>query len=281
MKTIKVQQIIEAVKKICIEANYLLGPEELKALDESISKEESEIGIEILKQIRENAEIARKENIPICQDTGLAVFFVEIGDEVKIEGGSLKQAIDEGVRQGYKEGYLRKSLLKDPIERKPNTGDNTPAIIHYTVVEGDQLKIVLDAKGGGSENMSRLKMLKPSDGRDGIKDFVVETVSLAGANACPPLVVGVGIGGNFEKCALLAKSSLLRPLGKPSDDPDTATLEKELLLEINNLGVGPQGLGGRITALAVHVETHPCHIASLPVAVNLDCHVHRHKEVIL
>lgn len=281
MKTINIQDIIQAVKKICIEANYLLGPEELKALEKSISKEESEIGIEILQQIRENAEIAEKENIPICQDTGLSVFFVEIGTEVKIEGGSLKQAIDEGVRQGYKEGYLRKSLLLDPIERKPNTGDNTPAIVHYDVVEGNQLKIILDAKGGGSENMSRLQMLKPSDGRDGVKDFIVETIRLAGANACPPLVVGVGIGGNFEKCALMAKNALLRPLGKPNDDSKIATLEKELLLEINNLGVGPQGLGGRVTALAVHVETHPCHIASLPVAVNIDCHVHRHKEVIL
>ena len=280
MRSIKVQKIIEAVKKICIEANYLLGPEELNALDESISKEESKTGIEILKQIRMNAEIAKKEDIPICQDTGSAVFFVEIGHDVKIEDGSLNHAINEGVRQGYREGYLRKSILKDPIERI-NTGDNTPAIIHYSLVEGDKLKIILDAKGGGSENMSRLKMLKPSDGKDGIKDFVIEAVKLAGANACPPLVVGVGIGGNFEKCALLAKSSLLRPLGKPNKDPKIASLEKELLEEINGLGIGPQGLGGRITALAVHVETYPCHIASLPVAVNLDCHVHRHKEIIL
>lgn len=280
MKQIAVHNIIDAVKQICIDANYLLGPEELAALDEGIKKEESPTGIEVLKQIRQNADIAKNEDIPICQDTGLAVFFVDIGNDVTIEGGALTDAINEGVRQGYKEGYLRKSVLNDPVKRV-NTGDNTPAIIHYNYVEGDKLRIILDAKGGGSENMSRLKMLKPSNGRDGIKDFVVEAVKLAGGNPCPPLVVGVGIGGNFEKCALMAKHALLRELGKPSKEPDTARLEQELLQEINDLGIGPMGLGGRVTALAVHVETYPCHIASLPAAVNLDCHVHRHKEIIL
>ena len=280
MKQIAVHNIADAVKQICIDANYLLGSEELNALDEGIKKEESPTGIEVLKQIRLNADIAKNEDIPICQDTGLAVFFVDIGNDVTIEGGSLTDAINEGVRQGYKEGYLRKSVLNDPIKRV-NTGDNTPAIIHYNYVEGDRLRIILDAKGGGSENMSRLKMLKPSDGRAGVKDFVVEAVKQAGGNPCPPLVVGVGIGGNFEKCALMAKHALLRELGKPSKEPDTARLEQELLQEINDLGIGPMGLGGRVTALAVHVETYPCHIASLPAAVNLDCHVHRHKEIIL
>lgn len=280
MKQIAVHNIADAVKKLCIDANYLLGSEELNALDEGIKKEESPTGIEILKQIRQNADIARNEDIPICQDTGLAVFFVDIGNDVTITGGSLTEAINDGVRQGYKEGYLRKSVLGDPIKRV-NTGDNTPAIIHYNYVEGDRLRIILDAKGGGSENMSRLKMLKPSDGRDGIKNFVVETVKEAGGNPCPPLVVGVGIGGNFEQCALMAKHALLRELGKPSKEPDTAKLEQELLQEINDLGIGPMGLGGRVTALAVHVETYPCHIASLPAAVNLDCHVHRHQEIIL
>jgi fumarate hydratase subunit alpha len=277
VKTIHVQKVINAVKGMCIEANYLLGPEEIAALDKGIKKEESLTGKEVLKQIRLNADIAKNEDIPICQDTGLAVFFVEIGNDVFIEGGSLTDAINEGVRQGYKDGFLRKSVL-DPFARV-NTGDNTPVIIHYDYTTGDRLKIILDAKGGGSENMSRLQMLKPSDGRNGVKNFAVETVKMAGGNPCPPLVVGVGVGGNFEKCALLAKKALLRPLGTPHENPEIAALEKEILEEVNNLGVGPQGLGGRVTALAVHVEYFPCHIASLPAAVNLDCHVHRHKEI--
>jgi len=277
VKTITVGQVINAVKEMCIEANYLLGPEEIAALDDALKREESPAGREVLKQIRLNADIAKNEDIPICQDTGLSVFFVEIGNDVFIEGGSLTDAINEGVRQGYKEGFLRKSVL-DPFSRV-NTGDNTPVIIHYDYVTGDGLKIILDAKGGGSENMSRLQMLKPSDGRKGVKNFAIETVKTAGGNPCPPLVVGVGIGGNFEKCALLAKKALLRPLGTPHKNPELAALEKEILEEINNLGVGPQGLGGRVTALAVHIEYFPCHIASLPAAVNLDCHVHRHKEI--
>jgi fumarate hydratase subunit alpha len=280
MRKIHVDEIVEAVRELCIKANYELGERELEALQKARQTEESPLGKDVLKQIIENARIAREEELPLCQDTGFAVFFVELGQEVLIEGGLLQEAIAEGVRRGYQDGYLRKSILGDPLERV-NTGDNTPPVVHLELVAGDRLKITFDAKGGGSENMSRLKMLKPADGEQGVKDFVVETVKLAGANPCPPIIVGVGIGGTFEICALLAKKSLLRPLGSTNPKPRYAAMEAELLERINNLGIGPQGFGGRVTALAVHITAHPCHIASLPVAVNIECHSHRHKSVVL
>ena len=230
--------------------------------------------------MEENAKISKEKLVPMCQDCGFAVFFVELGQEVHIRGGGLEDAINEGVRQGYQEGYLRKSILGDPIKRV-NTGDNTPAVIHVRVVPGDKLKLIIAPKGGGSENMSGVKMLKPSDGIEGVKSFVIQRVKEAGSNPCPPIVVGVGIGGTYEVAALIAKKALLRTLGEPSSDPETAALEKELLTKVNNLGIGPQGLGGRTTALAVHVEKYPCHIASLPVAVNINCHAARHKEAVL
>lgn len=279
MRTIGFAEIVKKVKDACMSANFELGEDVISAFRKAKEVEESPVGKEILEQLIENATIAREEKIAICQDTGFAVCFVEIGDEVKISGGNLIEAINEGVRQGYEEGYLRKSICH-PFTRK-NTGDNTPAIVHLDMVLGNQLKIVVAPKGGGSENMSRVTMLKPSDGIEGIKRFVVERVRESGANPCPPLVVGVGIGGTFEMAALIAKKALLRPVGSKNPDPELASLEEELLLEINNLGVGPQGLGGRTTALAVHVNMHPCHIASLPVAVNINCHASRHKEIVL
>ncbi|MBI2875493.1 MAG: fumarate hydratase [Candidatus Tectomicrobia bacterium] len=279
MKTIHVSQIIEAVKSLCMEANYDLGEDVLAAFDRGLATEESPTGSAILRELKENAQIAREEHVPICQDTGLAVAFVELGQEVHIAGGLLKEAIEEGVRQGYREGYLRKSVC-DPFTRK-NTGDNTPAILHLELVTGDEIRIQLAPKGGGSENMSRLAMLKPSDGLEGIKRFVVQTASEAGPNPCPPVVVGVGIGGNFEVAALLSKKALLRPLGSVNPNPEMAAVEKELMEKINALGMGPQGLGGRTYALGVHIEVRPCHIASLPVAVNINCHASRHKEVTL
>ena len=278
MKKIEVRDIIAKVKDACMSANFDLGEDILTAFEKARNTEESPVGKEILEQLIENAKIAKEEKIALCQDTGFAVFFVELGDEVKIHGGNLVEAINEGVRQGYQEGYLRKSICH-PFTRK-NTGDNTPAIVHVDLVPGDQLKIVIAPKGGGSENMSRVTMLKPSDGIEGIKNFVVERVRESGANPCPPLVIGVGIGGTFEKAALIAKKALLRPVGSTNPDPELDVLEKELLEEINNLGIGPQGLGGRNTALAVHVKMHPCHIASLPVAININCHASRHKEIV-
>jgi len=278
MKVIHVSQITEAVAKLCQEANFDLPEDVSRALRRALQEEESELGREIIQQILENAEIARRERVPICQDCGLAVLFIEMGQDVRVEGGSLEEAINEGVRKGYSEGYLRKSVVRDPIDRV-NTRDNTPAVIHYRVVEGDRLKILLAPKGGGSENMSALRMLTPADGVEGIKRFVLETVDRAGANPCPPIIVGVGIGGTFEKAALLAKKAIMREVGSPNRSPHIAKLERELLEGVNSLGIGPQGLGGRITALAVHVETFPCHIASLPVAVNLQCHAARHREV--
>lgn len=276
MREIQIEDIIKKVKNLCISANYELEPEVICAYQKAIKEEESSLGKEILTQLLENAEVARKELIPLCQDTGFVVCFVELGDRVKIRGGNLIEAINEGVRKGYQEGYLRNSLCH-PITRK-NTGDNTPAIVHLKLVPGDRLKIVVVPKGGGSENMSGTAMLKPSDGIEGIKRYVLQKVQEAGANPCPPIIVGVGIGGTLEKAALLAKESLIRPLGQLNPDPEIALLEQEILSEINKLGIGPQGLGGRITALAVHIEIHPCHIASLPVAVNINCHSHRHKE---
>ena len=278
MKTVEFEDIVRKVKNACMSANFELGEDIIAAFKKTGETEESPVGKEILGQLLENARIAKEEKIAICQDTGFAVFFVELGDEVKVSGGNLVEAINEGVRQGYKEGYLRKSICH-PFTRK-NTGDNTPAIVHLNLVSGDQLKIVIAPKGGGSENMSRVTMLKPSDGIEGIKKFVIERVRESGANPCPPLVIGVGIGGTFEKAALIAKEALLRSVGSKNPDSELAVLEEELLLKINDLGIGPQGLGGRTTALAVHVKMHPCHIASLPVAVNINCHASRHKEIL-
>lgn len=281
MKTIKYEDIVNVVSGLCQEANYYLEEDVLEAFKENLKKEKSPLGISILNQLIENAEIARKERMPMCQDTGFAVFFVEVGQDLRIEGGLLDDAINEGVRKGYMEGYLRKSIVGHPLERK-NTGDNTPAIIYTSLVKGDNLKITIAPKGGGgSENMSGVKMLKPSQGVEGVKEFVIETVDKAGSNPCPPIVVGVGIGGTMEKAALLAKQALLRPLNQRHSDPSIAALEAELLEEINKLGIGPQGLGGTTTALAVNIEIFPAHIASLPVAVNINCHAARHKTIVL
>jgi fumarate hydratase subunit alpha len=278
MRKISFENIVSRVTEACMAANFELGDDVVAALKKAREREESPVGKEILGQLLENATIASKDKIALCQDTGFAVFFVDLGDEVTIEGGNLVDAINEGVRRGYQDGYLRKSICH-PFSRK-NTGDNTPAIVHLNLVPGDQLKITIAPKGGGSENMSRVTMLKPSDGIEGIKQFVIERIKESGANPCPPLVIGVGIGGTFEKAALIAKHALLRPLGSTNPDPELASIENDLLEKINDLGVGPQGLGGRTTALAVHVEMHPCHIASLPVAVNINCHASRHKEIV-
>ena len=280
MRNIDVGKITSAVKSLSIEANYYLGDDVIKALGAAAEKEESPLGKEIINQILENARIAKTEDMPLCQDTGLSAIFVELGQEVHLAGDGLEEAIQEGIRQGYGEGYLRKSMVDDPLRRK-NTGDNTPAVISVRIVPGDKIKITILPKGGGSENMSAIKMLKPSDGESGVKDFVIETVRNAGGNPCPPIIVGVGIGGSFDKCAYLAKRALLREVGSVHLDPYYAEMEKELLKRVNNTGIGPQGLGGRITALAVHIETHPCHIASLPVAVNTQCHSARHKEIVI
>lgn len=279
MRSIEAKKITETVRQLCIDANYDLGKDVLNALEAAYKKEESLVGKEIISQILENDKIAAEGIFPMCQDTGFAVVFVEMGADVCIQG-NLAEAIQEGVRQGYKDGYLRKSILGDPIERK-NTGDNTPAVIHLDVVPGDKLKITIAPKGGGSENMSFVKMMKPADGVEGVKSFVIDSVRQAGSNPCPPIVVGVGIGGTFEKCAQIAKKALLRPLGSKHPNPFYAKLEEELLEKINLLGIGPQGLGGTVTALAVHIETHPCHIASFPAAVNINCHAARHKEAII
>lgn len=280
MREISVKDIISTVKDLCIDANYNLGEDVEKALKEGYQKEESLTSKETLGQILENINIAKEGEFPLCQDTGFAVVFVDMGDQVFVKDGNLFEAINEGVRQGYKEGYLRKSILGDPIERK-NTGDNTPAVIHMNVVKGDKLKIIVAPKGGGSENMSEVKMMKPSDGVEGVKEFVIDMVRRSGSNPCPPIIVGVGIGGTFEKCAEMAKRALLRPVGSQNPNPFYANLEKELLEKVNKSGIGPQGFGGRVTALAVHVETYPCHIASFPAAVNIQCHADRHKEAII
>lgn len=280
MKTVKVQTIIEEIKKACIDANYYLPQDVYGALQQGCKTEESPVGKSILEEICKNANIAKDEQIPICQDTGTAVIFVKYGQEVFIEGGNLEDAIQEGVRQGYKEGYLRKSIVENPLYRK-NTGDNTPAVIHYEIVSGDKLEILVAPKGGGSENMSKVYMLTPSSGIDGVKKAVKEAVTVAGPNACLPVVVGIGIGGNFEKCTYLAKKALTRDIGIYNQDERIKRLEQELLEEINQLGIGPQGLGGIVTALAVHIETYPCHIASMPVAINMGCHVNRHKKISL
>ena len=280
IRTINVDKVTENIREMCIEANHYLTPDMKKRLDEAVRGEESPLGRQILEQLEENLSIAGKDMIPICQDTGMAVVFMEIGQDVHFEGGDLLDAVNEGVRQGYVEGYLRKSVVKDPLIRE-NTKDNTPAILHTTIVPGDQVKITVAPKGFGSENMSRVFMLKPAEGIEGVKQAILTAVKDAGPNACPPMVVGVGIGGTFEKCALMAKQALTRDVSVSSDIPYVADLEKEMLEKINDLGIGPAGLGGRITALAVNINTYPTHIAGLPVAVNICCHVNRHAVRIL
>ncbi len=280
MAVVRYEEIVESVKRLCIEANIYLNDDVREALKRAAEAEESPTGCRILQDLIENADVAAEDMIPICQDTGMAVFFVEYGQDVRIEGGALADAINDGVRAGYRDGYLRKSVVEHPWLRK-NTGDNTPAVIHYDIVEGDKLRIIFAPKGFGSENMSRLRMLKPSEGRDGVLDFIVETVELAGPNPCPPVVVGVGVGGTMEKAAILAKKALLRPVGVHSERSEVREMEGEALRRINLLGIGPQGMGGRTTALAVNIEVFPTHIAGLPVAVNINCHVARHREVVL
>jgi fumarate hydratase subunit alpha len=275
MRIIQVDNILSNIKEMCIEANYRLTDDMYDCLSTAINKESSERGRQILQQLETNLHIAQRESIPICQDTGMAVIFIELGQEVTLVGGSLEEAVQEGVRQGYKEGYLRNSVVSDPLKRE-NSNDNTPAVVHYTVVTGDKIKITLVPKGFGSENMSQIFMLKPADGRNGVIQAVLSAVKDAGPNACPPMVIGVGIGGTFEKCAILAKQALTRPVDQTSPLFHVREMEEELLDKINKLGIGPGGLGGITTALAVNIETFPTHIAGLPVAVNICCHVNRH-----
>ena len=280
MKEIQFDTIKDAVARLCIDANCLLGDDVVQAFKDGLKIEESPAGKDILNQLLDNEQIARKEMMPICQDTGWAVVWVRLGSGAKVLGGELYDAIQQGVAKGYKDGYLRKSIVKDPLRRE-NTKDNTPAIIYADIVPGDGLEITVQPKGGGSENMSEVKMLSASDGAEGIKKFVVDRVARSKANPCPPVIVGVGIGGTFEKCAMLAKHSLLREIGSVHPDPFYADMEKELLERVNKLGIGPQGLGGRVTALAVFVEAFPCHIATMPCAVNINCHAARHQSVTL
>jgi fumarate hydratase subunit alpha len=281
MREIKVQDITSAVAKLFYEANYDLTDNVLAAIKKSVKTEESAVAKEVLEQIIQNADIAAKEHIPLCQDCGVAVVFIELGQDVHIAGGDLNEAINTGVRKAYNDGYLRKSMVKQPFSSRVNTKDNTPAVIHIDITSGDKLKITVVPKGGGAENMSRLEMLTPAAGRKGIIDFVTKAVDEAGSNPCPPVIVGVGIGGTTEKTLLLAKKALLRQVGEHNPDPEIAELEKELLKRINNLGIGPMGYGGRTTALAVNVEVFPSHLASMPVAVNLNCHSSRHKETVI
>ena len=280
MRTISTDEIIKNIKEMCIEANYYLSDDMKDKIDHACQVEESPLGRQILSQLEENMQIAESSQIPICQDTGMAVVFLKIGQDVHIEGMNLEDAVNEGIRQGYVEGYLRTSVVGDPLLRE-NTKDNTPGIIHYEIVPGENIDITVAPKGFGSENMSQVYMLKPADGIDGVKDAVLDAVKLAGPNACPPVVVGVGIGGTFEKCALLAKKALTRDTNVHNSIPYVKEMEEDLLEKINNLGIGPAGLGGRITALAVNIETYPTHIAGLPVAVNMCCHVNRHKHRVI
>lgn len=280
MKNIDVKEVTKAIKKLCMESNYYLGNDIEESLKEFKEKENNEIAKDVLHKIILNADIAKTEEVPICQDTGMACVFFDIGQEVHFIGGLLEKAINEGVRQGYEDGYLRKSIVKDPIDRV-NTKDNTPAMIYYNIVAGDNVKITVAPKGFGSENMSKIAMLKPADGIEGVKKFIIETVKEAGPNPCPPMVVGVGIGGNFDKAAYLAKKALLRPINSKNSNKFYGDLEEELLEKINKLNIGPQGFGGITTALGLNIETYPTHIAGLPVAVNISCHVTRHKEIIL
>jgi len=276
MRAIEVSKVTEAIKEMCIEANHYLTADMKEALQTALKKEASSLGKQVLNQLQENLDIAGQDKIPICQDTGMAVVFLEIGQQVHFTEGELEEAVHEGVRQGYVEGFLRKSVVKDPLIRE-NTGDNTPAVIHYSIVPGDKVKITLAPKGFGSENMSRVFMLKPAEGIEGVKEAVLTAVKDAGPNACPPMVVGVGIGGTFEKCALMAKEALVRPINERSSIPYIKDMEEELLEKINRSGIGPGGLGGTTTALAVNINTYPTHIAGLPVAVNICCHVNRHS----
>ncbi|MCD8122379.1 MAG: fumarate hydratase [Clostridiales bacterium] len=280
MKIIRTEDISRVIRDMCIEANHFLSDDMKTCMDQAMQHEESPLGKQVLEQLRENLKIAGEEMIPICQDTGMAVLFIKVGQDVHIKGGSLTDAVNQGVHDGYTKGYLRKSVVSDPLERK-NTGDNTPAVIHYDIVEGDQLDITLAPKGFGSENMSRVFMLKPADGIEGVRQAILTAVRDAGPNACPPMVVGVGIGGTFEKCALMAKHALTRDMNEESPVPYVRELEKEMLDKINRLGIGPGGLGGTVTAYAVHIETYPTHIAGLPVAVNICCHVNRHIHRVL
>ena len=280
MREINVSEITKVVKELCIESNYYLSKDVKDALQKAKENETWELAENILDKIILNSNIAKNEDMPICQDTGMACVFIEIGQDVHIIGGLLEDAINEGVRQGYDEGFLRKSVVKDPLDRV-NTNDNTPAIIYYDIVQGDKIKITVSPKGFGSENMSRIKMLKPSDVLQGVKDFIIETVKLAGPNPCPPIVIGVGIGGTFDKAALLAKKALMRPVDSENPDPYDADLEKEMLEKINELGIGPQGFGGKTTAIGLNIETLPTHIAGMPCAININCHVTRHKSEVI
>ena len=275
VRSVSTDEVIKNIREMCIEANYDLSGDMKNALKKATKEEKSELGQKILNQLQDNLEIADKEMIPICQDTGMAVVFLEVGQDVHFEGMAIEDAVNEGVRQGYVDGFLRKSVVKDPLIRE-NTKDNTPAVIHYSIVPGDQIKITFAPKGFGSENMSRVFMLKPADGIEGVKKAILTAVNDAGPNACPPMVVGVGVGGTFEKCALMAKKALTRPVDSHSEIPYVADLEKEMLEKINQLGIGPGGLGGTTTALAVNINTYPTHIAGLPVAINICCHVNRH-----
>jgi len=281
MREIRADQISEAVARLFVEANYHLPVDVLEALKKAASTEESSVGKEVLQQIVQNAGIAENEKTPLCQDCGTAVIFIEIGQDVHVVGGDLEYSVNEGVKKAYAQGYLRKSIVSHPFSTRTNTGDNTPAVVHTRIIGGDRLRITAVPKGGGAENMSRLGMLTPADGRRGVVDFVVSTVEEAGSNPCPPLVVGVGIGGTAEETILLAKQALLREIGKHNNDPEVASLEVDILKRVNNLGIGPMGYGGRNTALAVNIEVVPCHLASMPVAVNLNCHCSRHKTVII
>ena len=280
MRAVSTEDITVNIKEMCIEANHYLSNDMACVFERAVREEQSPLGRQVLGQLKENLAIAGEDMIPICQDTGMAVIFIKVGQEVHIEGGSLSEAIHEGVRQGYSEGYLRKSVVRDPIDRV-NTKDNTPAVIHYEIVEGDQVDITVAPKGFGSENMSRVFMLKPADGLEGVKEAILTAVKDAGPNACPPMVVGVGIGGTFEKCAVMAKHALTRNLEEKPSVPYVRELEEEMLEKINRLGIGPGGLGGTVTALAVNIETYPTHIAGLPVAVNICCHVNRHIHRVL
>jgi fumarate hydratase subunit alpha len=280
MREIHVSAITDTVKKLCMEANWNLGSEMLRAFDRALTTERSAAGKQVLQILKQNAEMARTKKIAYCQDTGFTICFVELGQDVHVTGGGLDDAINEGVRQGYKEGYLRASIVKSPFDRV-NTGDNTPAVIHVDVVRGSELKLAIMAKGGGCENRSKYKMLTPAEGIGGVKDFVIECVKMAGPDACPPLILGVGVGGTFEKAALNSKKALFREIGSPNPDPFLDALEKELLERANRLGIGPQGYGGDTTSLGIHVISFPCHITSLPVAVTVECHAHRHKDATL
>jgi fumarate hydratase subunit alpha len=281
IKDIHVATVIPVIKRLCMEANYHIGDDVIAKIQEFAEQEESPVAKDILAILLENYRLAAHERMPICQDTGIAMVFVELGQDVHVVGGDLYAAIHEGVRQGYREGYLRNSMVTDPVIIRKNTNDNTPALIHTDIVPGEAMTLTVMPKGGGAENMSAIKMMKPADGIEGVKEFVVDRVRRSGGNPCPPVIVGVGIGGSFEHSALLAKKALLRPLTVKNPDPIYAAVEQELLERINRLGIGPQGLGGRTTALAVHILHNPCHIASMPVAVNIECHAHRHKSAVI